>query len=116
MNKLFDGNTYLRQILSDAEIQQLQAFNANPLMKEAVRKVLLMPIYYQGTLQGGQPPNPLFNFALGFVSSNSGLTDEQAGRYLKVQAEGINAVEIAFNRISEFQAVSEPLPPANDAI
>lgn len=116
MRQVFDVNAFLREILTEVEIQQLEAFNANPAMKEAVRKVLLCPLYYQGVLQKGKSPNPLWNFLVGFVNSDAKLTDEQVGRYTKVQVEGINQVEVAFDRIADFKPSLPQLNQGNDAI
>lgn len=116
MIKPFDGSKLLKEVLSEGEIRQLEAFNANPAMKEAVKKVLLLPIYSQGVLEAGKSViNPHFNFALGLVASDVKLTDEQVGRYLKVQAEGIHAVQAAFERISQFIAEERSSEEINEA-
>ena len=114
--KGFDTNKHIREILSEGEIQQLEAFNQNPMMQEAVRKVLLLPIYSMGTLQKGKPANPQWNFALGFVSSDSKLKDDEVGRYLKIQNEGITAIQVAFERLAQFRASDEISPKENPAI
>ena len=103
----FDSNRYIQDILSEQEIANLESFNANPVMKEAVRKVLLLPLYYQGTFQKGKPANPMWNFMMGLVGSDAKATPEEIGRYAKIQYEGISAVEVAFDRISNFQKIEK---------
>ena len=105
-NRLFDHKELIKDILTEDELRQLEFFNMNPVMKRAVRKVLLLPVYYQGVLQKGKEPNPIWNFALQFANSDPKLTDEQVGRFTRVQADAINQVEIAFDRIGEF--IEEP--------
>ena len=107
----------LDDILSDAEKAQLEAFNANPLMVEAVRKVLLFPIYTQGLLEKGSPSYPLSNWLLKIVfpdhPSQPKPTDEQAGHDLKVKAEAIALIENFFTEIEVYKAQEEFLIPKN---
>lgn len=90
--------------LSDIEKQKISAFIKDKVMSEAVRKVLLAGIYYNGTLVKDEPANPAHNFALqlGFQSDVQGvvLSDEQIGADVRAQVKGIRLLEGGFLELS----------------
>lgn len=98
----------LNDILDDNEKAAIQIFYDNEVMREAVRKVLLAGVYYNGTLKKGVKPNPLTNFALGFVSNRGELPDEQLGAQLRSCWEGLNTLEVAFSTMAQFKKEEEP--------
>jgi hypothetical protein len=103
--------------LSDIEHQKLVKFNSDPIMKEAVRKILLKGIYENGTIRAGAIADPLKNFALA-LAFNPNMPNEILGQHLKAAAEGINAVENAFQKISMYrdEVVDQPGEDINRAL
>ena len=94
----------LDKILSDSEKLAVKLFVENDLQREAVKKVLLFDIYYNGILSRGDTPDPLRNLALGLVSNfGAQLTDEQLGKDLRAGWAGINTLETAFSELSKFK-------------
>ncbi len=89
--------------LDDLEKEKVIQFFEDDVMREAVKKVILEPIYFQGTLKKGQKADPTKNFGLVFVSNNKGLTDGRMGSYMRALWEGINFVEMGFAKLSTFK-------------
>lgn len=86
--------------LSNQEVEELKKFNEMPLLKEAIKKVLLAGIYYNGTLLADQPAESGRNFCFGLVS-NAELSNEIIGANLKICYEAIRIVEMAFKHLGE---------------
>ena len=51
----------LKNVLSKEEQAELEKFNQYPMMKQAVKKVLLFGIYNNGTLEPGKEADPTVN-------------------------------------------------------
>ena len=102
-------------ILDDNERQALIAFNASDTMKQAVKKVLLAGIYDNGTLKAGKPADPLRNTAFYLVSNMPEIPNEQLGEELRAVWQGINALESAFKKISEFKLPEKAEKKLNQA-
>ena len=93
------------EFLSDREQDLVRNFYENEGMREAVKKVLLAALYDNGTLAEGKPADALKNFALTYVHGTPSATDEQIGRRLRAQYEGIMKVEEAFSHMSTYKKV-----------
>jgi hypothetical protein len=107
---------YLDSILDDAEKAQLEYFMENEVMREAVKKVLLVGIYGNGTLQKGKRADPLRNFALGLASNQGELPNEILGQQLRAAWEGINSLELAFSTLAKYKSTPErSVPKSNQA-
>ena len=92
-----------REYLSDHEIMALEKFNDDKVMVEAVRKVLLEGIYFQGGLQHGKIADPSKNFMLALVTSNMDLShNEVLGEKVRSAAFGVIAVESGFKAIEQY--------------
>lgn len=90
--------------LSEIENVEIQKFNENIVMREAVRKVLLEGIYYQGKLMPDKPAEMTKNFALEL----SGLgvltyTDEQIGQDLRGTVSAIRYLEAGFQELAKIK-------------
>lgn len=95
---------YTDKILNDIEKDALTTFVDNPTMVEAVRKVLLAGIYFNGTLRKGEPADPTINFALGFVSNGDGKrSNEEIGADIRAAWEGIRLLEVALSNIAKYK-------------
>ncbi len=99
----------LDKILNDNERLAIQMFVDNEVQREAVKKVLLAEIYYNGVLKEGEAADPLRNFTLGLVSNlGDRLRNEALGEQLRAAWEGINMLEVAFNQLSIYKREDEP--------
>ena len=92
--------------LSDIEAEKLIQFNTDPIMREAVRKILLAGVYLNGVLEPGKPGMPKRNFALA-LAFREGMTNEMLGQDLRAAAEGIRTIETAFDKIAEYVPVAK---------
>ena len=106
----------LDETLSEAEKSQLEAFNANPMMAQAVKKVLLFTIYHNGTLEKGKAPNPLMNFLLGYILQDPKTDDATVGRDVRIQAAAIRLLELSFMELEAYEAFKIPEKETNPAI
>lgn len=91
------------EILSDQEKAKLEAFAKDRTLFEAVRKVLLFGVYYNGTLRPGVKADPGKNFALQLPFANDGtISDELIGQDVRAAVRGIRLVEGAFKEFERF--------------
>ncbi len=101
--------------LSDVEKEQLVAFNQNPILREAVKKVLLAGLNENGVLKAGKQANMTQNAALYLVSQAQDVSNEALGADLRAYWNGLKTVENAFNKISEFIPEVDKKKPINNA-
>lgn len=96
---------FLGNILSDQEKDKLQAFLEDKTMSEAVRKVLLAGIYYNGTLEAGKVPEPNVNFILSWPFmidlQNADVSDASIGQDVRASVRGIRLVEMGFAHMAK---------------
>lgn len=105
----------MQNILTDIEIAKIEAFNADTVMVQAVKKVLLQHIYFQGVITKGQDHNPLKNRALVLVGAD--VSNEELGSHLRSLWEGVNALETGFNELELIKTkVEAPVEEENPAI
>lgn len=108
--------------LNDIETAKIQAFVADKLLIDAVRKVLLASIYNNGTLREGIAPDPLKNAALGLASvaitGQHPITDEQLGQDIRGMMHGIQLLELGLTQLAKFTKDPEDKvsSSANEAI
>lgn len=99
------------QYLSDQEKAQIEKFVGNRMQFEAVRKVLLAGIYFNGVLVPGEAHDPSMNFALTqvFTALINGhpVSDADIGENIRAQAAGIRLVETGFKKLSEIETKKE---------
>ena len=96
----------LEKVLSDKEIAEVQKFIKNDCLKEAVKKILLYGIYYNGTLKKGEEPNPMMNFAL-TINEIDGkmLTDEEIGAVLRAKRHAIEMLVTGYQELEKFDMI-----------
>jgi len=98
--------------MSELEKDAIMLFSRNPIMVEAVRKVLLAGLYSNGTMRAGIPSEPTRNMAFSLVANtNAEYSNEQIGADLRALWAGINAVEAGFNEIKRLAKVEQPPEP-----
>ncbi len=93
--------------LDEIELEAVQKFYENTVMREAVRKVLLASIYKSGTLMKGVAADPLKNFALSLVAQKGIATNEELGADLRAIWAGVNELEMGFKKMSKVQVESK---------
>jgi serine protease inhibitor len=102
--------------LNDIERAEIEKFVENKTQFEAVRKVLLAGIYFNGTLVEGKPADARKNFLLALLTQPimENAPIEEFGHYAKSLIQGVKLVETGFNDFEKFRKVeSEPKPKKN---
>ncbi len=104
------------KILNDQEKVKVGLFVEDTVMFEAVKKVLLAGIYYNGVLKPGVNSDPLQNYALS-LASNPGISNEILGQDLRATSEGIMFLENGLKKLKDYKpAVISPIQQENPAI
>jgi hypothetical protein len=103
----------IESVLNDVEISSLNRLAEDQTMINALKKIFLFGVYYNGTLKEGTDPNPLMNFAMR-IDENNIMTDEQLGRVLRAKTEGVITVELGFRELEKFKIVAKPEQPAQN--
>jgi hypothetical protein len=91
------GKEHIDFFLNDIEKMEVQKFADNQTMMNAVRKIFLKGVYFEGILKAGENPLSDRNFLLAIANDADGNSDEAIGRKLRVSAEAIGLIELGFN-------------------
>jgi len=94
---------YTQSFLNPIEQAELQKFADNVTMVEAVRKVLLAGIYFNGTLRDGEKANPGVNFAINLGEENR--SNEQIGAESRATSLGIRYIQTGFKELEGYKSV-----------
>lgn len=99
----------IETILNDAEKLKVNSFLSDTVMANAIKKILLLGIYENGTIKAGEDYDATTNFALGlaFRGKEAGRTNEEIGADLRACAEGIRLLEGAYQQLEKFKVVPE---------
>lgn len=109
------NDTIKNACLDATEVELLQALNENTKLLEAIRKVMLVGIQSNGVAKAGLTYNPMYNWAIQIATAR-GTTNEQVGETTRAVAEGINALQVAFEELLHFKKVEEREPKKNPAL
>lgn len=101
------------EYLTEQEKAALEKFALDPVAVEAVKKVLLEGVYYDGRLLAGKEADPMKNFILGYFSNSKGgmpapvfsMNDADIGANLRAIIHAVSFVESAFKEIEKFKPV-----------
>ena len=95
--------------LSDKEREKVEKFCNDTVMFNAVKKALLEPIYFDGTLQSDTDPDAMKNWALNIANQVAGSqsTHEEAGKRLMAVSEGVQLVEVAIQKLQKVRTEEE---------
>lgn len=97
----------VEKFLSDIEKEKIANFNADPVLVNAVRKVLLESIYNNGTLRADVKPEPLRNAALSLallaMSGKGVVTNADLGEDLRGLAQGVNLLEQGLAQLAKIK-------------
>jgi len=103
-----------KDILSDVETEKVAQFNDDPVMKEAIRKVLLAGVYHNGVIEKGEKHDPSRNAALtmAFRAINQGLpvSNQDLGENVRAIAQGVKQIEVAFGQIEKIRPSTSTAP------
>lgn len=91
----------LDKVLSDRERTLLQKFVSEQEMNKAVKKVILFAVYYNGTLEKDQEPDPTRNALLGLMGNSRSMPNEHLGQVLRAQMEALTFLENGFKTIED---------------
>jgi hypothetical protein len=101
--------------LSQLEQDILREFYENVPLREAVKKVLLAPLYGQGVLKPGEPAEPLQNAIFTAMFKLQDASNEVKGAKVSAMYEGILLVEAGFEKLAQFKKVEPEQPKVNRA-
>ena len=95
------------EFLSEAEKMKVEQFVNDLVMREAVRKVLLSGVYFDGIMEQDKPADPLKNFVIAaFTNQHSQLqTKEQWGNKMETIINAISLIETGFKELEKAKRV-----------
>lgn len=112
----------INKFLSDVERVKIEMFNQDPVLVNAIRKVLLATIYNNGVLKKDVPPDPLRNGALNLafmtLKGDAIVSNEELGADLRGLAQGINLLEKGLLQLQKITSKKpgEPAPDKNPGV
>jgi len=110
----------LEQLFNDREKEEINRFVNNPTMLEAVKKVILSAVYFDGTIRKEGIPDTAENFALGLAvvaTNDMKVTDAKLGKELKTALAAVQILEKGFAKLQRFneKKPKEKVEPHNQA-
>ena len=107
--------TITNACLDNTEVELLQSLNEQPKLLEAIRKVMLVGIQSNGVAKAGIAYNPMYNWAIQIATAR-GTNNEQVGETTRAVAEGINALQVAFEELLHFKKAEDKPKKENPAL
>lgn len=117
MHKHMSATNYL----TDIEKQKIEAFNADTVLKNAVRKVMLEPLHNHGVMGAEAEYDPTKNFALtdafNMLLQKREMWDfEKLGMATLANARAIQLIEQGFGQLESIKKeVEQPQEEETDA-
>jgi hypothetical protein len=98
--------------LTSIEIDKIKAFNEDKVLKSAIRKVMLAPLYQHGRIEQGEH-DPTVNFALtpafNMLLQRREMWDfEKLGMFNMAAAQAIQFLEQGFGELDKFKNEVKP--------
>ncbi len=93
-----------QDILTELEKDKLAFIAGDEVMFNAVKKVVLSSIYFDGTLNKKGIPDPQKNFCLA-LASRPGAKNEELGAELRASLAGVQLLEKGFQELAMFRKV-----------
>ena len=111
----------MQDYLNDLEVLEIEKFNQNPVLADAVKKVLFATINERGVVKRGKKAQPMLNGALGLVSRVTGgqlnASNEELGQDLRAYYHACGLLEDGFTQLSKIKVVKdETKKETNEAI
>jgi hypothetical protein len=101
----------MQDYLNDLEVATIEKFNADPLMADAVKKVIFAFINERGVAKKGKKVNPMYNGAFGLVSkvtsAQLAASNEELGQDLRAYYHACGLLEDGFNQLAKIKKVVE---------
>ena len=100
--------------LNEAEKERISSrFLEDPVLVEAVRKVILSGIYSDGVLEKGRPADPLKNFIVALFTRPQimGLPSEKKGQLMETVINAVSIVESGFDILKKLKKVEPIISP-----
>ena len=102
-----------KNYLSERETIELTKLVENPVCLEAMKKILLAPVYDQGVLKGSDA-EPTKNFALQKAMSalqvNPSIDNESLGEDIRANTQAIRLVELGIEELNNFKPITIKTP------
>ena len=94
----------LKDVLTLAELLKLQSIIKDKNLISGLKKLFLSSIYYQGTLEKGQEPEPRRNFICNMLytedmSMDYNIDNERLGAKVRASIEAIRLLEQSFKEL-----------------
>ena len=102
--------------LSPEEIARLMVFNQDPILKEAVKKVVLHNVFFSELLEAGKPVGLEKHWIHSIIAGTRTEDDATVGRMTRITAEASALVEEGFNGLREFTSSVEQTDEGNPAL
>lgn len=105
----------LSEYLTEMEKNQLEMLNENPILLEAIKKVVLSCVYFDGTIKPTGIPDPQKNFLLAIAGGSMGqLSREQLGEKVEASLAGVQLLEVGFKELAKFKKIdNSPIKKTN---
>ena len=97
-----EEKNYVDSILNELERTEVAQFVANKTLLEAVKKVLLIPIYHSGVLKAGEAPDFTRNFMLS-ITNRREQSDEQIGQQARAVAEAVAMLDAGLSYLEIYK-------------
>ena len=103
--------SFIKSILSETELDLINDFLSNPNAVEAVKKVLMIPMFQTGVLKKNESPNFLINFLLPDINRIHDMTDEEIGQATRGKTVALTLLESGFSYLEALQYQGEKVEP-----
>ena len=91
----------LSQVLDETEETLVEQFFHHEKMREAVKKVLFIPLYSHGTLKKGRKVSANVNWLLNSLNN----TNENLGSVIRAKIEAAQMIEDGFKLLSKIKKI-----------
>ncbi len=98
--------------LNEVEKAEVEKFIVNDTLIGAVKKILMFPLYQNGTLEAGETPtdkNFAIQAALHAIQSDPKITNEMLGEGLRASVEALRLLELGFQELAKLKNKKETL-------
>src|SRR3990167_11050265 len=97
-----EDKQFVDSILDEQEQTWIREFVRNHVLFEAVRKILLIPVYHSGVLKKGEKPDMTRNFMLS-ITNRREQTNEELGKQARAVAEAVALLDAGFSYLEMYK-------------
>lgn len=91
----------IQDVLSELEKSKLSQVANDKVVLEAIKKVVLSCVYFDGTLNKEGMPEPLKNFCLA-IAAEPNQSNESIGARMRASLAGVQLLETGFKELEKF--------------